>query len=495
MAVADTSMGQMPAPTDSIMDGLTLSGHPVDTTQPTITSTQQLSRAAFQQTTLDSTHVGDRLTRQTDSSSDLNSTVFNDDLTVTAQATTRGTRNRDRLIGTNRQDTLRGLRGNDVLLGRGRGDRLVGGGGNDRLNGGGGSDRLSGGKGRDRLVGGRGNDILNGGAGKDTYQGGGGSDTFVIGQGDGSTTLRRADIVRGFQDGRDLIQLDGISFSNLSIVQGTGNRASDTIIQHRNTGEYLFVLENVNRSAISLDDIANPLIVEEPDIILNPASVSSFTGSGVNFSGANIANESDIQALGGPSITIDSQTIYIGYRQVSPNNQNPILVSFDSQNSDNNWVRTDYEVTGADSRGYGLFWSDSDLYAVFSIDGAQGTSSEDFRRASRDATQSWLRSYGSGGGAKISVIARIDPTTGELLDAAHLSALLSSGRSNTLVINDISVNASNNLVIQAQSFFSPRRPDGSALTQIGSGSSPFDYTVEITPDLTRVVSTSAPGWR
>lgn len=495
MVFADTSIGQMPTATNHVIDVLEPSGYPFNAIQSEITPAQQLSESAFQEAALDPVGRHARLPRQTESFTELNSTVLKENRTLVAQATTRGSRKRDRLVGTNRQDTLRGLGGNDVLLGRGRSDRLVGGGGNDRLNGGGGSDRLSGGKGRDRLVGGRGNDILNGGAGKDIYQGGGGNDTFVIGLGDGSANLRRADTIRKFQDGRDLIQLDGISFSSLNIVQGTGDRVNDTIIQHRDTGEYLFVLENVARSTISLDDIANPSTVEEPDIILNPADVSSFVNSGVNFSGANITDESDIQALGGPSITLDSQTIYIGYRQVSANNQNPILVSFDSQNPDNNWVRTDYEVTGADSRGYGLFWSGSDLYAVFSIDGAQGSSSEDFRRASGDAAQSWLRSYGSGGGAKISVIARIDPSTGELLDAAHLSALLSNGRSNTLVIEDIGVNASNNLVIQAQSFFSPRRPNGSALTQIGSGSSPFDYTVEITPDLTRVVNTSAPGWQ
>ena len=72
-------------------------------------------------------------------------------------------------------------------------------------------------------------------------------------------------------------------------------------------------------------------------------------------------------------------------------------MSFDSENPGNNWVRTDYEITGADSRGYGLFWSGADLYGVFSVDGTQGTSAEDFRRASSDASTGWIRSYGSGG--------------------------------------------------------------------------------------------------
>ncbi|MEM9769836.1 MAG: hypothetical protein AAF892_18385, partial [Cyanobacteria bacterium P01_D01_bin.71] len=87
------------------------------------------------------------------------------------------------------------------------------------------------------------------------------------------------------------------------------------------------------------------------------------------------------------------------------------------------------------------------------------------------------------------------PTNGELLDAAYLSAVLSNGNSNTLRIQDINVNTAGQLVVSAQSFFRPRRPDGSALTETpAAGSSPFAYTIEITPDLKRVINTSAPGF-
>lgn len=410
-----------------------------------------------------------------------------------SQSTIRGTRRKDRIVGTNRSDTLKGLGGNDVLLGRGKGDRLLGDGGHDRIYGGRGDDLLSGGKGRDRLFGGRGDDILDGGKGKDFYRGGNGKDTLITGLGDGSITLGKADVVAKFQDGKDIVELDGIEFESLDVFQGTGSRTSHTIIQHRDTGEYLLVLKNVDSSTVTSEDFV--VRASEPNIDVGTGNVSSFVNSGVRFNSSNPSDEADVETLGGSSITVGSRSFYIGYRQVSSINQNPILVSFDSQNPDNNWSRTDYEVTGSDSRGYGLFWSGSDLYAAFSIDGAQGTSDEDFRRASQETTQSWLRSYGSGGGAKISVLARIDPLTGELLDAAHLSALLSNGKSNSLIIEDIRVNDSGNLVVHAQSWFAPRNPDGSRMSQVGSGSSPFDYTLEITPDLKQVVSTAADGWR
>ncbi|MEO1209023.1 MAG: Calx-beta domain-containing protein [Cyanobacteria bacterium J06638_20] len=222
-----------------------------------------------------------------------------------------------------------------------------------------------------------------------------------------------------------------------------------------------------------------------PDVDIQSSPVTKFSPS---------TAEAAIAALDGPSITIGTQTLYIGTWQRSSNNQDPIIASFDSANPENNWVRTDYERTGADGRGYGLFWDGTSLYGVFSVDGTQGSSNEDFRDAARDATQGWLRSYGRGGGAKIGVVARIDPLTGEMQEAAHFSALLSSGNSNSLVIKDMMTNSSGNLVIRADSWFSPRNPDGSAMTQVVSGGSPHDYTIEVQPDLRRVISTSAVGW-
>ncbi|NET38508.1 MAG: hypothetical protein F6K19_42030 [Cyanothece sp. SIO1E1] len=141
-----------------------------------------------------------------------------------------------------------------------------------------------------------------------------------------------------------------------------------------------------------------------------------------------------------------------------------------------------------------MFYSGTDLYAVFSVDGTQGSPGQDFRRASNDNSQRWTTSYGQGGGAKVSVVARLDAATGELQDAAYLSAVLNSGRSNTLIVDGLSVNDNGNLVVQANIAFGPRRPNGTRMTQVISGGSPFDYTVEITPDLNTVVSTAADGW-
>ncbi len=226
---------------------------------------------------------------------------------------------------------------------------------------------------------------------------------------------------------------------------------------------------------------------------LPTGAVSSVSNKVAKFMPSS--SKSEIEAAGALKVTLGTQTIYIGTQQVSSINQNPIMRSFDSANPANNWTRTDFEKTGADGRGLGLVWSGKALYGVFSVDGTQGKPQDDFRRATGGVTQSWLRSYGPGGGGKVAVLGQIDPATGKLLKAAYLSAVLKSGKTNSLSVSGVTVNGAGNLVVSAKSYSSPRRPDGSAMTKVGSGGSPFNYTAEITPDLTKVIRTAAEGWK
>jgi hypothetical protein len=195
-------------------------------------------------------------------------------------------------------------------------------------------------------------------------------------------------------------------------------------------------------------------------------------------------SEATIKAKGGASVKIGTSSIYIGYQQVSSINKDPRMIRFD--NGKRAWCRSDYEVTNDDGTGYGLIWDGgSVLYGVFSSTGTQGTLSQDFRRF---AGSGWLTSYGAGGGAKIAVLARINPATGTISSASFLSALLSSGKSNSLVVKGLSLKGSN-LVVNADSYFAPRRFDRSRMTC--SGSSPFNYTTEFAANLSSVVKATA----
>jgi hypothetical protein len=311
-------------------------------------------------------------------------------------------------------------------------------------------------------------------------------------------------------------------------VQGTGKQAKSTLIQQKVSGKTLVILNGINSVTINDADFFGVVLPVTPNPIsptpieLNPISptpidplptnpitppivtpepspngttpivpTSSIQATTIKFSASD--PEASISATGAARIKLGTQTIYVGTQQVTSINQNPIIASFDSSNPANNWVRTDYEITGADGRGYGLFWSGSQLYGVFSVDGTQGTPDEDFRRVSGTATQSWLRSYGTGGGPKVAVLAKLNPATGEMTDAVYLSAI-NSGKSNSFVVTGLTTNAAGNVVVSAESYFAPRRPDGQAMTQTTAARSPFDYTLEITPDLKTVISTAAEGW-
>lgn len=215
--------------------------------------------------------------------------------------------------------------------------------------------------------------------------------------------------------------------------------------------------------------------------VLAQNASASFSGSSVTFTCND--SEATIKAKNGPKAVFGTTTIYIGYQQVSSVNKDPRIIRFD--NGVRKWCRSDYETTGDDGTGYGLLWNGSGvLYGVFTSTGSQ--TGNDFRRF---ATGRWLPSYGSGGGAKVSVIASINPTNGNVNYATFVSARkLSDGKTNSLVVKGLSWNGTT-LTVQADSWSSPRRADKSSMTC--TGPSPFKYTAVFTGDLIKVNSATA----
>jgi len=384
--------------------------------------------------------------------------------------------------GSSSQDLILGFGGNDAIQGFGGDDYINGNRDVDVIFGGDGNDTLRGGMGNDILSGDAGNDTLYGDFGADTLSGGAGADTFILADGRGGNSAATTDFITDYTDGEDKLRLDGgLEFSDLLIAQGEGDLSRDTIIRNVNTSEILAILQEINRTAIESTDVL-------PLTITPPSTVASSVRETVNFAGVDTTNEAAVRALGGPSITVNNTTLYIGYEQVTSQNKDPRLVSF--TNGVRDWYRTDYEVTNDDGTGTGLVWDGTtdSLYATFTSTGTQGSADQDFREF---ATNGWLPSYGQGGGAKVAVLARIDPTTGNVLDATFISAVLSSGNSNTVGVTGLGLEG-DNVIVSADSFFSPRRTDKTAMTSTGSGSSPFGYTIEFTPDLSTALRAEAP---
>ncbi len=178
---------------------------------------------------------------------------------------------------------------------------------------------------------------------------------------------------------------------------------------------------------------------------------------------------------------------FIGYRQVSDHNQDPIMAKYvDGQLA---WVRTEFETTGDDSRGYGLVWDGSEnLYAVFSVTGTQGPMDADFRRFT---TNGWIANYGQGGGAKAAVILRINQKHGEPESGTFLMGKTNDGKTNSFEVKNISLLNSGNVLIAADSWFSPLQTNQTTFTC--EGNSPFDYTLEMRKDLSSAEHASAVG--
>lgn len=174
--------------------------------------------------------------------------------------------------------------------------------------------------------------------------------------------------------------------------------------------------------------------------------------------------------------------IFTGYQQISSINQDPIVARFDNEVL--TWCRTDYDTTNDDGKGIGLLWQAADqLFGAFTVTGLQPGDS--FQRFS---SSGWLPGYGFGGGARVSVIVSINPETGDPQYATFVSALLSNNDTNFALLREFEV-LEDRIRLRIDSGFSPRNPDGVGL--MCTGSSPIDWTLDLTFDLQTALASSA----
>ena len=162
----------------------------------------------------------------------------------------------NKIFGGDGKDTLYGLDGHDELYGdigridgSSRSNSVLyklnqnAGSGQGEQEDDDGDDVIYGGAGNDLLSGDGGNDKLDGGTGRDTIYTGSGIDTIILRTGDGASSLSAADTIKDFTDGKDTFGLaDGLSFSDLTITQGTGDYANDTLISKTSSSEYLSLI-------------------------------------------------------------------------------------------------------------------------------------------------------------------------------------------------------------------------------------------------------------
>ncbi len=166
----------------------------------------------------------------------------------------RGGQDNDQLFGDLGNDTLFGDVGNDEIFGGDNIDIINGNTGDDVINGNEGDDILRGGQDNDLLRGGQGNDQLLGDLGNDTLLGDLGNDTLIGGDGSDRFVLFPtfgSDTILDFQDGLDLLALDGgLTFNALSITQGS----NATLISVASSGELLASLTGIPANLIGIND-------------------------------------------------------------------------------------------------------------------------------------------------------------------------------------------------------------------------------------------------
>lgn len=152
----------------------------------------------------------------------------------------------------------------------------------------------------------------------------------------------------------------------------------------------------------------------------------------------------------------DGNTYTVGYDQVTPTDQDPFVRK--TNGSGTQLWRLRHDETPVDARAVAIALDASDRpYVIFSTDGGSSDSDrfQTHRVEGTPFSGAPFNSYGSGGGPKVSIIARLDPATGEIERATYLRARLNSGNTNTLNATGIAVSGSSVLVDVESSAWPP----------------------------------------
>jgi Ca2+-binding RTX toxin-like protein len=124
---------------------------------------------------------------------------------------------------------------------------------------------------------------MDGGTGADKLYGGGGIDTFVIRSGDGGSSITDADTIYDFTDGSDLLGMDSLTFSQLTIEQGTDSYSSHVLVSITSSSEYLAVIQDINVSNVTAIDFVSTSTADQTingttgnDILIGGSGADTF---------------------------------------------------------------------------------------------------------------------------------------------------------------------------------------------------------------------------
>ncbi len=189
----------------------------------------------------------------------------------------------------------------------------------------------------------------------------------------------------------------------------------------------------------------------------------------------------------------DGNIYEVGFEQASSINQNPFVRKTDE--SGNTLWKVNYEKSAVDGRAVLVAIDDNNnVWVTFTVDGGSNEDTNITKHAvANDAFQNvYANSYGSGGGPKASLLAKINPDNGKMEKATFLTARLSSGKTNTLQIEKIGFSATGILLEVKSAAWPPgvgkkysRYPDITDEDRIDNA---FFVTYEIAFDLSEIIT-------
>jgi hypothetical protein len=185
-------------------------------------------------------------------------------------------------------------------------------------------------------------------------------------------------------------------------------------------------------------------------------------------------------------IRLSDGIVKLGTLQVGPKNQDPVVAFY--RDGKVVFCSADYDTSPVDARAVAATADKEHLYVAFSTDGG----AKHPKTFTRFTTAGWQDSYGSGGGAKVLVILKIRKADGVAVSGTYITAKKQDGKTNSVALKKIE-HANNSVKLTADSWYSPLKTDKTAYEC--SGPSPFVYTLQLSADLTKALSTQAPQCR
>ncbi|WP_159790190.1 Ig-like domain-containing protein [Sodalinema gerasimenkoae] len=183
------------------------------------------------------------------------------------QDTLLGGKGNDKIFGSEQDNILSGDDGDDTLFAIDGENILFGGPGNDVLVAGLGNDFLYGGQGNDTLWAERGNNVVSGDRGANVLIGGTGENIFVLNINHGGPSINDADQILRFKPNDKIALLGGPegqtidrSAINIAFVRRDGSSSrGNYVLTNLATGEFLAVIHNVRRSALTAENFTEDL--------------------------------------------------------------------------------------------------------------------------------------------------------------------------------------------------------------------------------------------